>query len=514
MSSDISAKNKRIAKNTIALYFRTFITMIVGLYTGRVMLQALGVNDYGVYSVVGGIIGFSSLITATMSHAISRYITYTLGKGDKEKLKIMFSTSINAQIFMSVIAAIALEIVGEWFLNTQANLPEGRLFAAKWVLHCSIITLAISLISSPFNALIISHERMGVYAYTSIADAVLKLAVCFAINVYGGDRLILFAVLHILVALILRGFYGWYCKKNFEEAHYSLRLFNKNLLKEIATFSGWNLMNNSASVLATQGVSMLVNVFFGVVFNASRSIAIHVNSAVQSFVHNFGTAFTPQIIKSCAAGDIAYAVRLVNRSTKFQWLMTYMFIVPVCMESEMILQLWLGKVPTMAPLFVKLAMFESLSVTSGQNLFRLIQANGTIKKYSVHAAMTAGLIFPIVWLTFALGAPVWISYVVYIIDFFLLNLVRFYDIKKLMPFSIRQHINECLKPCIIVSITSFIIPLFVSHFMEQGLIRFFVMITISVMWTGLMCIVFGLNKNERNFVFLKVKQIYNKALHR
>lgn len=502
--------NKRIAKNTIALYFRTFITMIVGLYTGRVMLQALGVDNYGINAVVGGIVGMSALITTTMSAAISRYVTYALGKGDSENLRTMFSTSINAQIVMSLIVVLALEIGGVWFLNCGAKIPEGRMVAANWVLQCSIITLVISLVSSPFNALIIAHERMAIYAYMSIIEVTLKLAICFVIKAYDGDRLILFAVLQIFVALGMRLFYGWYCSRYFEEAHYSPKVFDKGLMKELTIFSGWNLMNNGTYVFATQGVNMLVNVYFGVVFNASRQIAMTVNAAVQGFVGNFTIAFSPQITKSYAAGDVAYSVSLANRGTKFTWLMMYIFIVPVCMEAETLLLLWLGEVPEYAPLFLRFAMFESLAVSSGQNLYKLIQADGHIKHYTMYAALTVGLIFPLAWLVFCLGAPVWSAYLIFIIDFLALNLVRFHALKRLMDFSVRQFLEESILPCVIVSITSFIVPVIVAYNMEEGLIRFFLNVVISILWTGLCCVVFGLTKSERKFLLNKAKSVVRK----
>lgn len=508
--SSTTDNNKRIAKNTLALYFRTFITLIVSLYTGRVMLQALGVDNYGINAVVGSIVAMSSLITATMSAAISRYITFALGKGDKDKLKTLFSTSINAQIILAIIVAIALEIVGVWFLNTTADIPDGRMEAAEWVLHCSIITLSISLISSPFNALIIAHERMSIYAYMSIVEVVFKLLICFVIMAYGGDRLILLAFLHITVALIMCILYGWYCAKQFEEARYSIKVFDKSLMKELTVFSGWNLLNNGAYVFATQGVNMLTNAFFGVVYNASRQLAITVNSAVQGFVGNFTTAFSPQITKSYAAGNSDYAVHLANRGTKFTWLMMYIFIVPVCMEADMLLQLWLGEVPEMAALFLRFAMFESLAVASGQNLFKLIQADGKVKNYTVHAAITAGMIFPTVWIAYKAGAPVWVSYLIFIADFMLLNLVRFYDIKKLMPFSIRQFLKDVIQPCVIVSIASFAVPVILAHIMEQSILRFFVMTAVSVLWTGICCILFGLTKNERQFFWNKMAQLLKK----
>lgn len=502
---DTQANNIRIAKNTIALYFRTFITMIVGLYTGRIMLQALGVDNYGINNVVGGIVAMSSLITGTMSQAISRYITYALGKGDRDKLRIMFSTSVNAQIIMSVIAIVVLEIFGLWFLKSGANIPEGREEAAFWVFQFSLVSLVIGLISSSYNSLIVAHEKMGIYAYVSIADAVFKLAICFAIMTYRGDRLIFYAILHVGVVLAIQGFYAFFCGKNFDEAHYSPKVFDKGLLKEITFFSGWNLINNGAYMFATQGVNMLVNVFFGVAFNAARGIAIQVNSAVQSFVNSFTIAFSPQITKSYAAGDREYAIHLGNRGTKFAWLMMYLFIVPVCCEADTLLKVWLGEAPEWSALFLRFAMFESLAVCSGANLFRLIQTDGHIQKYTIHAAITAGCIFPLTWLAYYIGAPAWMSYVIFIIDFIILNLVRFYDLKKLMSFSIRQHLREAIVPCLIVSVTSFILPLVVCYYMESGILRFLINVPIAVLWTGLCCIVFGLTKNERMFFFDKLK---------
>lgn len=508
----VSENNRRIAKNTLALYFRTFITMIVGLYTGRVMLQALGVENYGINAVVGGIVGMSALITSTMSQAISRYITYALGKGEKEGLKTMFSTSISAQIVMALVVALVLEVVGVWFLNSGANIPEGRMEAANWVLQCSIVSLIISLVGSPFGALIIAHERMAIYAYMSIVDVTLKLVICFVIMAYGGDRLILLALLQVAIAFGMQIFYGWYCGRNFEEAHYNPQVFDKRLMKELTAFSGWNLMNNGAYVFATQGVNMLINVFFGVVYNASRSVAMTVNGAIQGFVGNFTIAFSPQITKSYAAGDTSYAIHLVIKGTKFTWLMMYIFIVPVFMEADTLLQLWLGEVPEQAALFLRFAMVESLAVSSGQNLFKLIQADGHVKKYTIQAAITAGFIFPLAWLSFYLGAPVWTAYLIFIVIFLILNLVRFYALKRLMPFSIRQFMKDAIIPCLIVSVASFIVPIIVAYYMEQSVIRFFVNGTVSVLWTIVCCVLFGLTKNERFFFYDKAKLLINKYI--
>lgn len=486
--------------------------MLVGLYTGRVMLQALGVENYGINNVVGCIVGMSSLITATMSQAISRYITCALGKGDSNILRIMFSTSVNAQIAMSIIAIVILEIFGLWFLNSGAQIPKGREIAAFWVFQCSLISLAIGLISSAYNSLIIAHEKMSIYAYVSIADVVVKLAICYLIMVFDGDRLILLSIINVFVALSFNFYYAWYCDKHFEEAHYSPKVFDKSLLKELTVFSGWSLLNNGAYTFATQGVNMLINVFFGVTFNAARGIANTVNGAVQGFVNNFTVAFSPPITKSYAVGDKEYAMHLGNRGTKFSWLMMYIFIVPVCCEADTLLEIWLVEVPEWSALFLRFAMFESLATCSGANLFRLIQADGNIQKYTIHAAITAGFIFPITWLAYFLGAPAWMSYVIFIADFLILNLVRFYNLKKLMSFSIRQHIRDVIIPCVAVSISSFILPLIICQIIEPGILRFFINAPIAVLWTGLCCVIFGLTKNERVYFMDKAKSILRRII--
>lgn len=486
--------------------------MIVGLYTGRVMLQALGVEDYGINAVVGGIVAMSALITNMMSASISRYITYSLGANDKNQVKNVFSTAINAQIIMAILVAIALEIVGVWFLNSGASIPDNRMHAANIVLQFSIISLMISMFGSPFNATIIAHERMGIYAYVSISDAIMRLGICFIIQVYGGDRLILLSLLHIVEALVIQLFYGCYCCKNFDEAHYSYKVFDKRLLKELSVFSGWSLLNSGAWTFSTQGVNMLVNVFFGVTFNASRNVASTVNSMVQNFVNNFTTAFAPQITKNYAAGNIDYSIQLVNRGTKFTLLMLLVFVVPVCIEADTLLHLWLGEVPPLSALFLRLSMFETLAISSGTNLLKIVQANGKLKFYSISTAIWAGLVFPISWILFSIGAPVWCAYVVFIIIFSTQNIVRYIAIKRLMNFSVREHLKECIAPFFIACILSFILPISLSSFMELGFIRFCVMVPVSVIWTLLCSFVLGLSHSEKSFVIDKVKNVLKKYI--
>lgn len=507
MSPNTLKNNKRIARNTLALYFRTFITMLVGLYTGRVMLQALGIENYGINNVVGGIVGFSGILTGSMGQGVSRFMTFSLGKDTLERQKVVFSTCVNAQIIIAIIVCLMLEVVGVWFLNYEANIPERRMVAANWVLQCSIFSLGIGLINSPFSGLIVAHEHMGIYAYMSIADVILRLSMCFAILYYGGDRLILLSLLGVLEGIGMTLFYNWYSRRCFQEARYHFKSFDKALYKEMISFSGWNLFGNSAWIFSTQGVNMLINVFFGVAFNAARGIAVTVNGAVQSFVGNFTVSFTPQITKSYAAGDIDYAVGLANKGTKFTWLLMYVFIVPVCCEADILLKLWLGTPPEWSAVFLRFAMFESLAVQFGQTLLNLIRADGRVKKYNLTVTAFAALVFPLTWFLYHLGAPVWSTYVIFIVVYGFLNIIRFITLRRLMDFSTRRFLNDCLWPCIIVSFTSFIIPLVLCYCMKPGVIRFLINVPIAVLWTTLCCTYLGLTKHEREFFIVKVKDV-------
>lgn len=499
---------QRIAVNTLALYFRTMITLLVSLYTGRVLLHVLGVEDYGIYDVVAGIVAMSGVITSSMSQSISRFITYSLGSNKSGELKKVFSTSLFAQLCISVIVCVILEVIGLWFLSSKAMIPEGRHAAAQIVLHFSILSLAVSLVSTPYNALIIAHERMTVFAYTSVIEVSLRLAMCLLLQISEGDRLIIYGLLQVLLSIIMRIIYGWYCCVHFEDAKFQRVYIDKQLLKKLYSFSGWNLLSSSAWVFNTHGVNMLINVCFGVVYNASRGIASMVNSAIQSFVSNFTTAFTPQITKSYASGNVEAAVSLTNRGTKYTWILILFFLVPVFMEAEMILDLWLEKYPPYAPLFLRLAMLESLSVQSGILLYKLIQANGDIKRYNIEILCFVALVFPIVGISYKCGGPVWISYVVFIVIYFLVNIVRFRRLKALINFSMSEHIQIVWKPCAIVSFSSFVIPVLIHRLLGYGILRFIIVVPISIISVAVCSYCFALSSYERRFIINKVRLVF------
>lgn len=511
---DYAANNKRIAKNTMALYIRTFITMIVGLYTSRVMLQALGVDDYGINNVVGGIVAMSSLITGAVSSAISRYITFALGKGDLHRMKVIFSNSVIVMIAMSVIAVVFLEIFGLWFINNQADIPESRITAADWVLHFSIAALVLNLISSPYNATIVAHEHMSIYAYMSIAEVSLKLGVCFAIMAYSGDRLILFALLNVVVALIIRLFYSWYCQKHFEESQYDYKLFDKSFLKELSQFTGWFMVGNAVWVLNTQGINMLINVFFGVAMNAARGVAVAVTSAISTFVNNFTVAFVPQITKSYASDDKERLLFLVFQGTKITWYLLFLLIIPIFWEAESILRLWLGEPPEYADIFLRFALFESWSMAISFALHNTILATGKLKRVQLQIAVYTAFIFPITWICFLAGASAWASCVVFVIMNTTAKGFTLYELKRLIDFPVKRFLKECVLRCFCVTIIAFTLPGIMVNIMPQTMNRFVLVVVVSLMWTILCAYFMGLNKEEKVTVRVMISNISNKIFKR
>ena len=344
--------NRRIAKNTLVLYARMIFMTLLGLYTSRVILQVLGVTDYGVYSVVGGVISMMGILTKSLSTAVSRYLTFELGKGDSKRLADVFSTSVNVQLMISAVIVIVGSTLGMWFLNHKMNIPPERLEAANWVMWCSIISFVIALINVPYNAAIISHEQMSVYAYMSIFEAILQLLIVLSLYLSPFDKLKSYSILGITSAIIVRAVYMIYCRRHFQECRYRFFL-NVPLLKELTGFASWNFFGEGAWVLNNQGLDILINMYFGVTLNAARGIAGQVNAISTKFVSNFMTALSPQITKTYAVGDLTNMHQLVCRGAKFSFFLTMLFAIPLGFEAEGILSIWLGIVPNYSVLFVR-----------------------------------------------------------------------------------------------------------------------------------------------------------------
>lgn len=319
--------NKRIAKNALLLYFRTFFTMAVALYTSRVILKVLGIEDYGIYNVIGGVVAMFSAISGTLSSSISRFLTYELGENKSERLNRIFSTSVNIQVIISIIIILTGEIVGVWFINYKMQIPAERLIAANWVFQCSLFTFIINLISIPYNACIIAHEKMSAFAYISILEVTLKLVIVYSLLISPYDKLITYAILLTVVSLFIRSTYSIYCKRHFTECKYHLS-YEKKLLKEMLSFAGWSFLGNSAYIFNTQGINILINIFFGVTLNAARGITTQVEGAIMQFVNNFTMAINPQITKSYASGEKDYMFSLICQGAKYSYILLLFFVIP------------------------------------------------------------------------------------------------------------------------------------------------------------------------------------------
>lgn len=510
---DNSSNNKRIAKNTLLLYFRTLFIMLISLYTSRVVLNTLGVTDYGIYNVVGGIVAMFSVISGSLSSAISRFITYELGHGDFEKLKRIFSTSINIQIGISFVILILGESFGVWFLNAKLNIPSERMMAANWVLQCSLASFVIGLISVPYNACIIAHEKMSVFAYISILEAILKLTVVYMLLISPYDKLSTYAVLLVAVALLIRLTYGFYCKRHFEESRYRF-VYDKPLIKEMTGFAGWSFFGNGAYMLNTQGVDMLINVFFGVTFNAARGVASQVQNAVMQFVNNFTVAINPQITKSYAIGDMQYLYKLVCHGAKYSYFLLLVFVVPIVCEADYILQLWLKVVPEHAPIFLRLTMFGALSLLLGNTVYTAVFATGNIKKYQLWVTIVGCLVFPFSWIAFKCGLPASATYVIYIAIYYVLVFVRLFIAKRLLGIPVVMYIKEVVLRTLVVSLFSFALPLLVLYEMPQGFGRLCLICFVSLLSTFIFIYLLGLGKSERHKMTDKAISVINRRLHK
>lgn len=502
--------NKRIAKNTLLLYFRMLFMMAVSLFTSRVILNTLGVEDYGINNVVGGVVAMFSVLSGSMSSSISRFITFELGKGDNKRLKTVFSTGINIQLGMSLIILLVAEAVGVWFLNYKMNIPEERMYAANWVFQCSILTFILGLLSVPYNAAIIAHEKMSAFAYISIIEVTLKLIIVYLLTISPFDRLITYSILFMLVGLFIRLIYGYYCKRHFEECTYHF-VYDKAILKSMTSFAGWNFLGNGAYMLNTQGVNILMNMYFGVAVNAARGVATQVDAALKQFVNNFTTAVNPQITKSYAQGDLEYMHKLVCRSAKFSAFLMMFFAVPIILETDTILSIWLKTVPDYAAIFLRWIIFSSFADTVLANaLVTSMLATGKIKRYQIVVTTIGCVVFPLSWIAFKFGFPPQTGYIIYFVVYCILVYVRLYLLKDMIKMPMSLYGKLVLVKVVPVMLISFLIPGILIYLIPSGLIRLLLVCVISVLTIITTEYFLGLTRKEQSFVLEKIKSVINK----
>ena len=496
--SDTSSANKRIAKNTLVLYVRMLFTMGISLFTSRVILQTLGVEDYGISSVVGGVISMFTFINAAMVSSTQRYLNFELVRGDANQLRSVFSTSLQIHALIALAIIVLSETVGLWFLNEKLVIPEARMTAAMWVYQCSILSCAVSIMSTPYNAVIVAHEKMSAFAYISILDVSLKLLVVYLLVVLPFDKLIILSILNLLVQLFIRYIYTLYCHRHFPESYFQFR-FNKTLFKEMFGFAGWSFWGNLAAILYTQGLNMMLNIFFGPIVNAARGIAVQVQSAVQQFVGGFQTALNPQITKNYASNNLPQMHSLMFRSARFSFLLLFFLSLPVLMETNFILTLWLKTVPDDAVVFTQIMICISLIYTTANPCIIANQATGKVKIYQMVVGGILLLILPISYVVLKLGAP---AYSVFIVHFCIESLAQFsrmYMLRKLIHLPLWQYMKNIYIPIVSTVVIAIILPLVVRMQVAEGWLRFLAVGFTCVLSVGASSYFIGFTKQERVF---------------
>ena len=498
---DHSENTKRIAKNTLMLYGRMLFSLLVSLYTSRVVLNILGVEDYGIQNVVGGVVGMFSLLSGSLSSAISRFLTFELGKGDQDRLADIFSTSLVVQMILAAIIIFLIETVGVWFLNQKMVIPQERMFAANILLQFSMLSFALSLISVPYNASIMAHEHMDVFAYIGILDVFLRLLIVLLLFCLpsGIDKLICYSAMLLGVGLIIQFVYWIYCNKHFKECRFRLKL-DKALLREMTGFAGWNFIGASSAVLRDQGCNVVLNVFYGPTLNAARGIAQQVSNAVGGFVGNFMTALSPQITKSYAVGDKEYLMTLIFRSARFSYYLLLVLALPILFNTEFLIDLWLSQVPDHVILYVRLVLIFSLCEAISNPLITAMLATGNIRNYQIVVGGLQMMNLPISYFLLRLGVFPEVITVVAIILSIVCLFARLVFLRNMIGLSASVFLRHVLFNVLKVTGVAIVLPTIVAISYTPSVFYFIVSSILCVISVVFAIYYLGCNTTERHFI--------------
>lgn len=509
MSSQTTDNNKRIAKNTLLLYFRMLLMMFVTLFTSRVVLDKLGVTDYGIYNVVGGVVAMLGFLNSSMSNAVQRYLSFEIGKNNEAGVNRIFNVSLFAHAGIAVFVFVVMEIVGVWYLNTHMNIPAERMDAANWVLQCSIFTTLFTIVQVPYNAIIISKEQMGIYAYISILEVVLKLLVVYMLAIGNFDKLKLYSVLIMVVTIGIVMIYRFYCTRKYKEAKFKF-IKDWNLLKQIVGFASWNMLGELAWVFTGQGVNIILNSFFGPVVNAARGLAEQVNGAVNRFVANFQTAVNPQLIKNYASDQLGEMKTLLFRSTRFSYYLLLALSLPIILKMDFILHLWLKEVPDYTTGFCQLVLVSSLVSTLSNLLAQVARAYGKIRNYQIIVSIFLFLNFPLSYIVLKFGgSPLSTMFVNIGINAMLL-FVRLRLTNRMIQMTYGSFIRNVLFPVIIVTAVALVIPLTIYFMLDNSIISFIIVCLVSFVSVGVSIYALGMNANERQYILAAISKIITK----
>lgn len=491
------------------LYFRMLLTMAVGLYAARIVLQVLGASDFGLYNVVGGIVTMFTFLNSTLATGTQRFLTFALGENKFQKLRDVFSTASYLHLFFAVVILIISEVVGLWLLYNQMQILEERMQAAFWVFQFSTIAAMVAIIQVPYMSSLIAHEKMDIYAWVSIYDAVMKLVIVYLIQVVDTDKLILYAFLFFLVHVSTALIYIFYCRYKYEECR-MFGGFNKDTFREIASFSGWNIFGCGAVALQGQGVNILLNMFFGTIVNAARGIAFQVNNIILQFVNNFQTAVNPQIVKLYASGQKEKMIRLVINNSKMAAYLLLLITIPLFIELDYVLKIWLGEYPDYTVIFLRITIIQTLVQTITRPVVMAIHAVGKMKAVNLTSGTALLLIMPVSYIMLRLGVSPVTVFWVNVIPWFIELLFELYWLNRYIDFPFFGFYKQVYAVVFPLAFLMFSIPYGIKqYFGLDGWVSLIVTCGVSTISTCLIVYYLGISKNLRkriyNIVYSRIK---------
>lgn len=506
-----------IAKNTLFLYFRMMLIVLVSLYTSRVILQTLGVNDFGLYQAVGGVVALLSFVNTALAAGSSRFLTFALGQNELNNLKKTFSSILIVHVLLALTIILVAETVGLWFVYNKLNIPPNRMDATVFAFHFTVISVFFTITQVPYNASIISHEKMAAFAYISILEVLLKLAIAYGLLIGSFDKLKLYAVLLCVVQVGVACFYRVYCLKNFAECR-CMFIFDKSIVKNVMKFVSWNLLTNTASALVLHGATVLTNMFFNPGVVTARAVANQVNSAATQFIENFRQASSPQIIKRFAVGDFDGSKHLLIESTKISFYMMLVLCLPILFTADTLLKLWLGVIPEYSVTFLRFAIVTSLFIVFGSSFFIPLSANGRLKDNAISIAIGHTILITVVYVLFKSGySPVVLAWALFVEEFFLCMVIKPYLLIKIVGYK-WSDLWTVFTPCIKVTLIAVPIPLATFFFLQSNVFneyaRFVIIVPLSVLSVCTTVWFFGLTPEMKIFTMQIFERVRRKIVLR
>ncbi|MEH7890042.1 lipopolysaccharide biosynthesis protein [Elizabethkingia meningoseptica] len=510
MASD---KTKTIAKNSIMLYIQMLFSMLVALYTSRVILNVLGVEDFGIYNVVGGVVAMFSILNGAMSNSTGRFLTFALGDQAKNLFNKVFNMALIVHFLIACIICIGAEIIGYWFLEHKLQIPPERMDAAVFAFHCSVFTAFLTIIVVPYTSAIIAYEKMGVFAYFTLIDLLLKLGVVFAIQTIDWDKLKVYAFLLVIAQFIVQLVNFSYCFIKIKDTHIKKIIWDKSLFKEMTSFAGWSMFGDSAFILQNQGLNILINMFFGAAVNAARGIAVQVQGVVSRFIGNFQMAMSPQITKSYASRDFAYFHKLIYASSKYSFFIFLFLAIPILFETNLLLTIWLKVVPEYTVNFVRILLFISLISCLANPLILAVKSTGKIKRYEIILGIVSLSVVPLAYAALKMGYTPEIVYFVHLSVEITGQIIRLKIVAPMIGLSQKKYFTEVILKCIVIMLLAMTLPFIIYESMPESFIRLIFIGVTSTVLVLLLSYFIGMEEGEKqmikNMIFSKIK--INKA---